>query len=105
MTKYLEILRLKSLEFSERNVALSCGVSGNTVSKVLKKANEVNISCPPEFDMTDSILEKLSEAEARDVFELIHKCHKRSSTIFARSSVKKNGITRLSMVKIPLLMQ
>lgn len=36
MTKYREILRLKSLNFSERNIALSCGVSRNTVSKVLK---------------------------------------------------------------------
>lgn len=38
MTKYREILRLKSLGFSERNIAQSCGVSRNTVAKVLKKA-------------------------------------------------------------------
>ena len=31
MTKYREILRLKSLGFSERNIAHSCGVSRNTV--------------------------------------------------------------------------
>ena len=36
MTKYREILRLKSLGFSERNIAQSCGVSRNTVAKVLK---------------------------------------------------------------------
>ena len=35
MTKYREILRLKSLGFSERNIAHSCGVSRNTVAKVL----------------------------------------------------------------------
>ena len=29
MTKYREILRLKSLGFSERNIAQSCGVSRN----------------------------------------------------------------------------
>ena len=40
MTKYREILRLKSLGFSERNIAQSCGVSRNTVAKVLKKAAE-----------------------------------------------------------------
>ncbi len=34
MTKYREILRLKSLGFSERNIAQSCGVSRNTVAKV-----------------------------------------------------------------------
>lgn len=37
MTKYREILRLKSLGFSERNIAQSCGVSRNTVAKVLKR--------------------------------------------------------------------
>lgn len=44
MTKYREIIRLHSLSFSERNIALSCSVSHNTVSKVLKKAEEMNIS-------------------------------------------------------------
>lgn len=46
MTKYREILRLKSLGFSERNIAQSCGVSRNTVAKVLKKATEINLSWP-----------------------------------------------------------
>ena len=31
MTKYREILRLKSLGFSDRNIARSCSVSRNTV--------------------------------------------------------------------------
>ena len=51
MTKYLEILRLKSLGFSERNIAHSCGVSRNTVAKVTKKATEMNLSWPLDFDM------------------------------------------------------
>ena len=59
MTKYREILRLKSLGFSERNIAQSCGVSRNTVAKVLKKAAEINLSWPLDFDMTDSALEEL----------------------------------------------
>ena len=46
MTKYREILRLKSLGFSERNIAQSCGVSRNTVAKVLKKAAEIKLSWP-----------------------------------------------------------
>ena len=58
MTKYREILRLKSLGFSERNIAQSCGVSRNTVAKVLKKATEMNLSWPLDFDMTDTVLEK-----------------------------------------------
>ena len=36
MTKYREILRLKSLGYSERNIALCCSVSRNTVAKVRK---------------------------------------------------------------------
>ena len=59
MTKYREILRLKSLGFSERNIAQSCGVSRNTVAKVLKKAAEIKLSWPLDFDMTDSALEDL----------------------------------------------
>lgn len=44
MTKYPEILRLKSLRFSERNIAQSCGVSRNTAARVLKKSAEMNLS-------------------------------------------------------------
>ena len=53
MTKYREILRLDSLEFSERNIALSCGISRNTVSKVLSIAKEKNISWPLDESLTD----------------------------------------------------
>lgn len=41
MTKYREILRLKNLGFSERNIAASCGISRNTVAKVTKRADEL----------------------------------------------------------------
>ena len=59
MTKYREILRLKSLGFSERNIAHSCGVSRNTVAKVVKKAAGINLSWPLDHDMTDSTLEEM----------------------------------------------
>ena len=59
MTKYREILRLKSLGFSERNIARSCGVSRNTVAKVTAKAEEKNLRWPLDFDMTDAVLEEL----------------------------------------------
>ena len=59
MTKYREILRLKSLGFSERNIAHSCGVSRNTVAKVVKRAAEIKLSWPLEHDMTDSALEEM----------------------------------------------
>lgn len=57
MTKYREILRLSSLGFSERNIALSCSVSRNTVSKVLKAASEKDISWPLDEFQTDKVLE------------------------------------------------
>ena len=59
MTKYREILRLKSLGFSERNIAQSAGVSRNTVSKVLKRADELNLAWPIDFGMTDNALEEI----------------------------------------------
>ena len=59
MTKYREILLLKSLGFSERNIAHSCGVSRNTVAKVVKRAVEMNLSWPLDHDMTDSALEEM----------------------------------------------
>lgn len=43
MTDYNEILRLKSLGFSERNIALSCSCSRNTVAKIVKKATELGV--------------------------------------------------------------
>ena len=49
MTKYREILRLSSLGFSNRNIALSVPCSRNTVAKVLKRAQELDISWP--FDL------------------------------------------------------
>ena len=59
MTKYREILRLKSIGCSERKIARSCGVSRNTVAKVVQKATEVNLSWPLNSSMTDSALEEL----------------------------------------------
>lgn len=57
MTKYREILRLKGLDFSERNIALSCNVSRNTVSRVVKKAAEVNLAWPLPENLTDKTIE------------------------------------------------
>ena len=59
MTKYREILRLKSLGFSERHIAISCGVSRTTVAKVTKRADELQLKWPLAFDMTDSVLDNI----------------------------------------------
>ena len=59
MTKYREILRLKNLDFSERNIALSCIVSRNTVSRVVRKAAEYNLSWPLPDDLTDEAIGRM----------------------------------------------
>lgn len=60
MTKYHEIIRLHSLDFSARAIARSCNVSRNSVSKVLAKAKELNISWPlPDEHLTDADLERM----------------------------------------------
>ena len=60
MTKCREILRLKSLGFSERNIALSVHCSRNTVSKALKRTAELKISWPLPDDQTDDVPEQLT---------------------------------------------
>lgn len=59
MTNYREIVRLKSQGYSERNIALSCGASRNTVSKVCKAAEAQNVFWPLNETMTDAVLENI----------------------------------------------
>ena len=59
MTKYREIIRLASLNLSQTNIALSCGVSKKTVNKVLKAAREKGISWPLNPNQTDAEIEQL----------------------------------------------
>lgn len=49
MTKYREILRLKSLNLSQQNIAHSCNVSKKTVNRVLKRAEELGIAWLLDF--------------------------------------------------------
>lgn len=135
MTKYREILRIKSLGLSQQSIADSCNVSKKTVNRVLKRAKELNISWPLDKSDTDAVLAEMffpsakqvrsnkwmpdllidlevartdgnykkvmakytnpvvlildewlllkpTESEQRDIFELLHRRRKKSSTIF-----------------------
>ncbi|MCL2628407.1 MAG: IS21 family transposase [Oscillospiraceae bacterium] len=85
MTKYREILRLKSLDFSERNIAISCVVSRNTVAKVVKKAAEYNLVWPLSDDLTDEALGKIlfpKEQSATPDYSYI------------RKELLRNGVTK-----------
>lgn len=63
MTKYREIIRLASLNLSQTNIALSCGVSKKTVNKVLKAAGEKGISWALDSNQTDAVIERISCSE------------------------------------------
>ena len=89
MTKYREILRLKSLGFSERNIALSVPCSRNTVSKVVKSAEEKGISWPLPEGTTDADLEKqLSSSPASVTTKRMPDFN------YIRKELLKNGVSK-----------
>lgn len=59
MTKYREILRLKSMGLSQQSIADSCNVSKKTVNRVLKRAKELNIFWPLDKSDTDAVLAEM----------------------------------------------
>ena len=87
--KYREILRLKSLGFSERNIAHSCGVSRNTVSKVTNRASELNISWPLDHGMTDSALEELLFPREKSATD-----RRLPDYDYVRKELLRNGVTK-----------
>jgi len=89
MTKYREILRLKSLGFSERNIAQSCGVSRNTVSKVTSRASELHISWPLDHGMTDSALEELLFPREKSATD-----KRLPDYDYVRKELLRNGVTK-----------
>lgn len=90
MTNYREILRLKSMGCSERNIALSCSCSRNTVSKVLKKAEELGLAWPLSKTYTNGVLESTLYPKTA------HGPNVRKMPDFAyiRKELLKNGVTK-----------
>ena len=66
MTKYIEIIRLTSLGFSQRKIMASCGVAQKTVVKVQKRARELNLTWPLDESMTDTKLQKIMFSKERE---------------------------------------
>ena len=90
MTNYREILRLKGLGISERNIAASLSVSRNTVSKVCKKAEEMGIHWPLDNAVTNKNLQErmFPKAEAST-------SEKRMPDFdYIRKELLRNGVTR-----------
>ena len=87
--KYREILRLKDLGISERNIALSCNISRNTVSKVLKKSDELNVTWKNSGAKT--------EAEVRNLLfprEETHSGKRLPDYEYVRKELLKNGVNK-----------
>ncbi|NMC34998.1 MAG: IS21 family transposase [Veillonellaceae bacterium] len=90
MTDYREILRLKSLGFSERNIALSCPCSRNTVSRVLKRAEELDISWPLPNEQTNAVLEgMLYPKDGKGISS-----KKTPDLAYIHKELLKNGVSR-----------
>lgn len=88
MTKYLEILRLHSLEFSGRNIATICGCSRNTVAKVLNRAKELGISWPLQNEaMTDADIEQMMFPK-----EQANSVRRKPNTDYIHKELKRNGV-------------
>lgn len=89
MTDYREILRLKGLGFSERNIALSCSCSRNTVSKTLKKARELGVSWPLKPDQTNAVLQKelFPKSKPKGV-------KREPNYAYIRQELLKNGVSK-----------
>ena len=89
MTNYREILRLQSLDFSERNIALSVLCSRNTVSKVLKRVRELNISWPIPNEQTDTVLEGILFPKTTSVEK-----KRKPDYAYIRKELLKNGVSK-----------
>ena len=59
MVDYREILRLKSLEYTNTDISSSVHSSRNTVQEVLSIADALNIKWPLDDDVTNAMLENL----------------------------------------------
>lgn len=87
MTKYREIIRLASLNLSQTNIALSCGVSKKTVNKVLKATRERGISWPLNPNQTDAVIDLFTIDESI-VSNMLNECKSHFPTATSESNKK-----------------
>ena len=59
MVDYREILRLKSLNYSQTDIAASVHSSRNTIQEVLSIASALQIQWPLDDDVTNRVLESI----------------------------------------------
>ncbi len=88
MTPYREILRLHSQGISQRNIALSCACSRNTVAKIIGRAGELGIAWPLEREFTDGELRQRLFAESAQVSNRKHPDY-----AYVHKEMAKSGVT------------
>ena len=90
MTKYREILRLHALGLSQQNIADSCSVSKKTVNRVLRKADELNITWPLDANDIDAVLaEKLFPSA-----KLVTSNKRMPDYNYIRKELLRNGVSK-----------
>lgn len=88
MTNYREILRLHCQGISQRSIASSCACSRNTVSKVLQRADEMDVPWPLKATVTDSELHLLLFSEVA-----VPSSRKRPNCEFIHKEMAESGVT------------
>lgn len=88
MTNYREILRLHSQGISQRNIALSCKCSRNTVSSVVKNATSNGIFWPLPESISDYELAKLLFSE-----KSVSPTRKLPNGEYIHKEMAKSGVT------------
>ena len=90
MNKYREILQLTGLDFSQRNIMSSCGVSQKTVVKVQKHAIELNHSLLLNESMTNVELQRLVFSKGSSVSQNKHM----PDYDYIRKELLRNGVSK-----------
>jgi transposase len=88
LIKYREILRLHSQGLSKRNIAASCGCSRNTITSVLERATERDISWPLSSDVTDGDLQSYLFPERS-----VGQNHRMPDYEYIHKELAKKGVT------------
>lgn len=88
MTNYREILRLSSQGISQRSIAVSCECSRNTVAKVMKRSQEVDIVWPLKPEVTDGELHQIFFPELASPSS-----RKRPDCEYLHKEMAKSGVT------------
>lgn len=88
MTNFREILRLHSQGISQRSIAISCACSRNTVSKVLSRAEELEVAWPLKDPRSDGELQQLFFPEIK-----APSSRKRPDCNYVHKEMAKSGVT------------